>query len=129
MAKVIYLASGRALLNYDNVVYNDCKENRELKCDMMEVNLEEYDILIATPPCNFYSRARGGNKPSEYAINTRHLLPDIIDKFIRTGKPFIVENVRNDPLFKKVGLYDKNCFVYKHGRHTYWTNYLKMPGI
>lgn len=53
---------------------------------------------------------------------TKHLLPTIIDKFIETGKPFIVENVRNFPLFKKLGLFDKNCFIYFHGRHTYWTN-------
>lgn len=46
----------------------------------------------------------------------------IIDKFISTGKPFIVENVRNYPMFKRLGLYDKNCYIYKHGRHTYWTN-------
>lgn len=122
MYKVIYLASGKAQLKYSNVVYNDYIENRDLKCDMMSVNLDDYDILIATPPCNFYSRARGNNRPSEYALTTKHLLPDIIDKFIATGKPFIVENVRNGPLFKKLGLYDKNCFIYKHGRHTYWTN-------
>lgn len=122
MEKVIYLAAGRAQLNHENVVYNDYIEKRDLQCDMMSVNLEDYDILIATPPCNFYSHARGNNPPSEYALKTKHLLPDIIDKFIKTGKPFIVENVRNAPLFKNLGLYDKNCFIYKHGRHTYWTN-------
>lgn len=124
MNKVIYLAAGRAVLNYENVIYNDYKEKRDLICDMMEVKLEDYDILIATPPCNFYSRARGNNPPSQYALKTKHLLPAIIDKFITTGKPFIVENVRNEPLFKKLGLYDKNCLIYKHGRHTYWTNIL-----
>ncbi len=47
--KVIYLAAGRAKLNYDNVVYNDYKEKRDLICDMMIVDLNDYDILIATP--------------------------------------------------------------------------------
>lgn len=32
--KIIYLAAGRAIINHDNVVYNDFKENRDLKCDM-----------------------------------------------------------------------------------------------
>lgn len=122
MQKVIYLASGRAKLNYPNVVYNDIKEKRDLQCDMLSVNLEDYDILIATPPCNYYSRANSMRETSVYAQATKHLLPTIIDKFIKIGKPFIVENVRNDPMFKKLGLYNKNCFVYKHGRHTYWTN-------
>ena len=128
--KVIYLASGRAVLKYPKVVYNDFIENRDLKCDMMDVNLEDYDILIASPPCNFYSHARGNNPPSEYALKTKHLLPDIIEKFIKTGKPFIVENVRNEPLFKKLGLYNYDCFIYKHGRHTYWTNIMiNVKGI
>lgn len=120
--KIIYLASGRAILNHENVTYNDLKEKRDLQCDMLSVDLSNYDVLIATPPCNFYSHARGNNPPSEYAKNTKHLLPTIIEKFIRTGKPFIVENVRNAPLFKKLRFYDFNCFVYTHGRHTYWTN-------
>ena len=120
--KVIYLASGRAKLNYNNVVYNDYKEKRDLVCDMMTVDLNDYDILIATPPCNYYSRANYRRETSKYAQETKHLLPDIIDKFIKTGKPFIVENVRNKPLFKKLGLYDKNCLICTHGRHTYWTN-------
>ena len=125
--KVIYLASGRAILTHPNVTYNDIKEKRDLQCDMMTVNLSDYDVLIATPPCNFYSRANNKRETSKYAQATKHLLPDIIDKFIKTGKPFIVENVRNEPLFKSKGLYDKNCFIYKHGRHTYWTNILFNP--
>lgn len=120
--KIIYLASGRAILNHKNVIYNDIKENRDLRCDMLDVDLSDYDILIATPPCNYYSRANSKRETSVYAQSTKHLLPTIIDKFIKTGKPFIVENVRNAPLFKKLGLYDKSCFIYLHGRHTYWTN-------
>ena len=119
---VVYLACGLAKLNYSNVVYNDYIIERDMFCDMLEVDLSQFDILIATPPCNYFSKARGNKAPSNYAISTKHLLPDIIDKFIDTGKLFIVENVRNFPLFKKLGLFDKNCFIYTHGRHTYWTN-------
>lgn len=128
--KVIYLAAGRAVLKHEGVVYNDIKEKRDISCDMLAVDLTPYDILIATPPCNFYSRANYSRETSAYAQETKHLLPSIIDKFIKTGKPFIVENVRNDPLFKKLGLYNKNCFIYKYGRHTYWTNIMfNMQGI
>lgn len=128
--RVIYLAAGRAKLKYPFVVYNDYKVKRDLICDMMSVNLNDYDILIATPPCNYYSRANSMRETSKYALETKHLLPDIIDKFIKTGKPFIVENVRNEPLFKRLGLYEKNCLIYKYGRHTYWTNVLiNMQGI
>lgn len=128
--KIIYLASGKAVLNHDHVIYNDYYVRRDLVCDMMSVNLDDYDILIATPPCNYYSRANYRRDISTYSLETRHLLPDIIDKFIKAGKPFIVENVRNRRLFDKIGLYDKNCLVYTHGRHTYWTNVLlNLSGI
>ena len=110
--KVIYLAAGRAKLKYPFVVYNDYKLKRDLICDMMSVNLNDYDILIATPPCNYYLRANSMRETSKYALETKHLLPDIIDKFIKTGKPFIVENVRNEPFFKRLGLYEKNCLIY-----------------
>ena len=121
--KIIYLASGRAKLKVNHsVIYNDIKENCDLKYDMLNVNLEDYDFLLATPPCNYYSRANFSRETSVYAQQTKHLLPDIITKFLRTGKPFVVENVRNKPLFKKLGLFNFPCFIYFHGRHTYWTN-------
>lgn len=34
----------------------------------------------------------------------------------------MIENVRNKPLFLKLGYFNFPCFVYFHGRHTYWTN-------
>jgi len=126
---VICLAAGKAVLNYDNVIYNDFIVKRDLVCDMMDVDLSQYDILIATPPCNYYSRANSykSKETSVYSQTTKHLLPDIIDKFIASGKPFIVENVRSGPLFKKLGLFNKNCFIYFYGRHTYWTNVMFNP--
>ena len=120
--KVIYLASGRAKLKHYNVIYNDLFEDADLRCDMLSVDLMDYDIILASPPCNYYSKARGNLPPSKYAEDTKHLLPDILKKCISLDKPFIIENVRNKPLFKKLGYFDFPCFVYFHGRHTYWTN-------
>lgn len=119
---VIYLAAGYAVLNHSDVVYQDKFIKRDLGGDMLDIDLKEFDVVIASPPCNFYSRARGNQKPSKYAVATRHLLPSIIKKLIDLEKPFIVENVRNFPLFKKLGFFDFDCFVYFIGRHTYWTN-------
>ena len=127
MANCIYLASGKAKLNVPGfkVFYNDLMESDvDFKCDMLSVDLEDFDVLIATPPCNYYSRANSykSKETSSYSQATKHLLPDILSKFIATEKPFIVENVRSFPLFKKTGLFDLGLFVYFHGRHTYWTN-------
>lgn len=127
MINVIYLASGRAKLNVPgfSFTYNDLFEpGVDLQCDMMSVDLSKFDVLLASPPCNYYSRANSykQKESSVYSQSTKHLLPDILDKFISTGKPFIIENVRSYPLFNKAGLFNKNCFVYFHGRHTYWSN-------
>ena len=91
---------------------------------MLEVDLSNYDYVIATPPCNYWSYARG-NRCSQYAKDTMHLLPSILDKLIKLNKPFIVENVRNAPRFKEHGLLPReDCYTYIIGRHTYWSNVL-----
>ena len=118
----IYLGSYKAYHpNYD-IVYQDINGLRDLDGDMMDVNLNDYDYVIATPPCNYWSRA-AGNRHSQYAINTAHLLPDMIEKLSEYNKPWIVENVRNDSKFRGLGLFDYNdVWVFRIGRHTIWTN-------
>lgn len=125
--KGIYLGACRAFhFNYD-LDYNDIVSGYHCNiiCDMLKVNLKKYDYIIATPPCNFWSRARG-NKLSNYSLSTKHLLPFVLVKCILSGKPFIVENVRNSKAFFKYGIYEianKNgIFIYEYGRHTYFTN-------
>ena len=122
--KGIYLAAFRAFHpNYD-IVYQDINGLRDIDGDMLTVDLSKYDFIIATPPCNYWSRANYRRDKSSYALSTKHLLPEIIDKLCKQDKPFIVENVRNARLFNLHGLYNYPCFVYVIGRHTYWTNVL-----
>lgn len=123
--KGIYLGSYKAHHPNHDLDYNDIKQivpHINIIGDMLTVDLSNYDFIIATPPCNYYSKARGNKKPSQYALDTKHLLPCLLNKLLKIGKPFIVENVRNKPLFEKVGIIPFNCFIYYHGRHTYWTN-------
>lgn len=121
--KGIYLAAYRAYHPDFNIIYQDINGNRDISGDMMDIDLDPYDFIIATPPCNYWSRARGNKKPSNYALNTAHLLPDIIFKLKDLNKPFIVENVRNDKKFKDLGILDlNNVYVYRIGRHTYWSS-------
>lgn len=126
--KGIYLGAYKANHPNYNIVYQDINGQRDLAGDMLSIDLEPYDFIIATPPCNWWSNAfRKIKTMSQYAEDTKHLLPFIIDILIDLDKPFIVENVRNKPLFKKHGLYDKDCFIYHYGRHTYWTNIIFNP--
>lgn len=118
--KGIYLASFKAYHpNYD-IVYQDINGKRDIGGDMMEVDLTPYDFIIATPPCNWYSKANYRRNTSEYALKTKHLLPDIIEKLNVLSKPFIVENVQNNSLIPHK--WDKILYVYILGRHTYWSN-------
>lgn len=97
---------------------------RDLSGDMLSVDLEPYDLLIATPPCNYYSRGNYRRETSEYSQKTKHLLPEVIKLFKETGKPFIVENVINKPLMADIIKYCKenNIFYKELGRHSYFTN-------
>ena len=123
----IYLAAYKAYHSNWNIVYQDINGLRDVPGDMLEIDLNTYDFIIATPPCNYWSKARGNNKPSKYALETKHLLPDILKKLVKINKPFIVENVRNRKRFINYGLYDFPLFIYHIGRHTYWTNIMFNP--
>ena len=120
--KGIYLASFTAYHENHNIIYQDILGNRDIGGDMMDIDLSPYDYIIATPPCNYWSRAHYRRESSKYALKTKHLLIDMLHKLCKQDKPFIVENVRNSKLFDKYGLFDLPCFVYFVGRHTYWTN-------
>lgn len=124
----IYLGAHTARhFNYD-IVYNDIdtRTNPDLLQNMLDVDVSVYDYAIATPPCNYWSHAHRGKNFSQYAMETRDLLPKVIIKLSEWGKPFIVENVRNAVRFANEGIFalaDK-YFLYVHyvGRHTYFTN-------
>lgn len=126
--KGIYLAACKARHpNYD-IVYQDIdsKWKCDLSGDMLEVDLSDYDFIIATPPCNWWSKANPYYKTSKYALDTKHLLPDTIKKLSVLNKPFIIENVKNIKRYKENGIFDLcdefNLNFYVIGRHVYFTN-------
>lgn len=122
--KAIYLAAGTANIKIDGIeiTYQDINGKRDIGGDMLETNLKPYDILIATPPCNYYSRANYRRNESKYSLQTKHLLPEIIKKFAASRKPFIIENVRNSKLMKDFAACKELIHVIYYGRHTYYTN-------
>lgn len=125
----VYLAAGLANHPGYDILYNDISYIRDIPGNMMDVDLDKFDFIIATPPCNYWSRANYRRDVSKYALETKSLLPGILKKLINCGKPFIVENVRNERLFSKYKLYDFPCFIYIIGRHTYWTNVMFCTDI
>jgi hypothetical protein len=120
--KIIYLAAYKAHHPKWEMTYQDINGKRDIPGDMLDVDLTPYDVIIATPPCNYYSRANYRREESEYSQKTKHLLPTILKRLAYQNKPFIVENVINGVLFKKEGLFNLPIYYYEHGRHSYWTN-------
>ena len=122
--KGIYLGAYKAIHPDFNIVYQDINGKRDLGGDMMDVNLDEYDFIIATPPCNYWSRARG-KRCSQYSLDTKHLLPDILNKLIGLDKPWIVENVKNDKrMIEEHIIPREDCYIYYLNRHIYFSNVL-----
>lgn len=131
MIKCIYLAAKRHRLEcFKSTVryyYNDIEpfDGLDFVCDMLDVDLEPFDILIATPPCNYYSKANYRRETSVVAQATKHLLPSILDKFVKTGKPFLIENVCNwsiYPRFLKELVKANDIYVYTYGGHYFMSN-------
>ena len=120
--KGIYLAAFKAIHEYYDIDYQDINGKRDIGGDMLEIDLSHYDFIIATPPCNYWSRANYRRETSKYAQATKHLLPAIIEKLCKQNKPFIIENVQNSRLMHENNLFDFPCYIFKVGRHTYWSN-------
>ena len=122
--KILYLAAGHGRLNTKHeVIYQDLIVKRDLPGDMLDVDLNGYDLIIATPPCNYYSRANYRRKTSNYSNHTKHLLPDIISKLETLDVPVIIENVINKKLMDFI-LQKTTLFYNEVGRHCYFTNRL-----
>ena len=123
--KILYLAAGKAEIKIPNVkvYYNDFNLIRDIPGDMLKVDLYGYDLIIATPPCNYYSKANWKREYSEYSMNTKHLLPSIVKKLENINVPIIIENVINKPLMKDI-INNTKLFYYEYGRHCYFTNRL-----
>ncbi len=135
MEKGIYLCSFKARFPGQNIVYNDIDPGTKADIigDALHVDLRKFTFVLASPPCNFWSRANNAYETSAYAQKTKHLLPSMLSRLSQSGKPFILENVRNRPrmgryhiweLVSKFGLY-----VYEVNRHTYFTNRMFNPWL
>ena len=126
--KGIYLASCKARHKKYNLIYNDIdpKYKPDIVGDMLQVDLTSYDYIIASPPCNWWSKANPYYKTSKYALETKHLLPDTIIKLSESGKPFIIENVKNIKRMAENGIFDLinryGLFYQFVGRHIYIYN-------
>ena len=125
---VLYGCCYTADLDSDYITYVDILPNLKkrkgtyLCTDIRCVDFTKYDVILCSPPCNFYSRA-AGNRHSTYALSTRELLPFCINEAYKSGKPFLIENVRNRKYMFHLDI-PSDVIIIEYGRHTYFTNVL-----
>lgn len=123
--KGIYLFARKHRIPGVDLKYNDIINfpGIDFCCDFREVDLTPYDYYIATPPCNYYSRANWRRETSFDALFTKDFLPLILSVFSKQSKPFIIENVCNSTLLPKSSLYE-----FDFGNHHFYTNvFLLVP--
>lgn len=124
--KGIYLCARKHRLPGYDIDYNDIEAfvGIDIVKDAYTIGydfIKDYDYIIATPPCNYYSRANYRRDTSIVSQKTKGLLPHCLDLCLSSGLPFIVENVENKNLLPKA-----DCFMFNFGQHTFYTNVL-MP--
>ena len=97
MIKVLYSCSGYGKIDIPEIklTTNDKYIETDLKQDCTTINYNDYDIIIASPPCNYWSKANYKRENSKYAKETKYLLQWHIDKASKESKPMIIENVIN----------------------------------
>ena len=60
-----------------------------IQADALTVDLGDYDLYCASPPCQFGSELT----PSSHRANHPNLIPATRERLIATGKPYVIENV------------------------------------
>lgn len=131
MIKIFYGCARKHRLDIDHVlfIYNDIDKRYccNYTCDIRDIlsgkkipgiNLCDYDGVIFTPPCNYYSRANYRRETSLIAQETKDLLPKCLLWCALHQIPFLVENVANKSF---LGDYFPQ-YQFVVGNHTYWSN-------
>jgi DNA (cytosine-5)-methyltransferase 1 len=65
-----------------------------IQADAMTFPLDGYDVIHASPPCQAYSVLRRPHSNKNYP----DLIPEIRQRLITSGKPWVIENVPGAPL-------------------------------
>ena len=55
--KGVYLGAYQAYHPSHDLTYQDINGERDIDGDMLDCDLTPYDYVIATPPCNYWSKA------------------------------------------------------------------------
>lgn len=128
MIKIIYACSGNGKIEIKDpavkIYTNDKYVKTDIQKDCQQINYDEFDMIIASPPCNYWSKAnyRRDREESKYAQKTKYLLQFFLNIATNNNKPIIIENVINRKLMEKELKIPNNIEIVINGRHTYFSN-------
>ena len=100
---------GYYLAGFD-VVGVDLAEKRNYPFDFVQgdaieylsVHFQEFDFIHASPPCQHFTKYKNCRK--DIATRYENLIPQTREALIKTGKPYVIENVVGAPLNNPITL-------------------------
>ena len=98
--------------------------------DVMELrpeDLEEYDVIHASPPCQTFSATRHLRNAQGKGTTKKDLLAQVRSLLVVSGKPYVIENVKGAPLIDAVQVCG-SAFGLKVRRHRLFESNMPLRG-
>jgi DNA (cytosine-5)-methyltransferase 1 len=89
--------------------------------------LQEYDIIHASPPCQTFSITQHLRNAQGKSTDKLDLLEPVRNLLIASGKPYVIENVKGAPLINPVQLCG-SAFGLKVRRHRLFESNMPLTG-
>ena len=90
-------------------------------------DLEPYDVIHASPPCQTFSITQHLRNAQGKGTDKLDLLEPVRNLLIKSGKPYVIENVKGAPLINAVQLCG-SAFGLKVRRHRLFESNLAIKG-
>jgi DNA (cytosine-5)-methyltransferase 1 len=137
----LYCKAGGASMGYHlagfEVVGIDNKKQKRypfefIQADALEVlqdidYLKSFDVLAGSPPCQTHSITQHLRNAQGKTTDKIDLIPQTREGFIKSGKPYIIENVPGSPLVNPVVVCGSS-FNLKVRRHRLFESNLELTG-
>ena len=90
-------------------------------------DLEEYDVIHASPPCQTFSATRHLRNAQGKTTSKQDLLAQVLSLLVVSGKPYVIENVKGAPLIDAVQVCG-SAFGLKVRRHRLFESNVPLKG-
>jgi DNA (cytosine-5)-methyltransferase 1 len=135
----LFCGAGGASMGYSRAGFDvtgmDIKHGKRypftyVRKDVMELrpeDLEDFDVIHASPPCQTFSATRHLRNAQGKNITKKDLLAQVRSLLIASGKPYVIENVKGAPLIDAVQLCG-SAFGLKVRRHRLFESNVAIRG-